>query len=60
MTHIYKAFYSLFVIACFRYAPESISELKFSQKSDVWSFGIVLHELFSYCEMSQNPKRVSR
>ncbi|XP_056629086.1 tyrosine-protein kinase JAK2 isoform X2 [Triplophysa dalaica] len=42
----------------FWYAPESISELKFSQKSDVWSFGIVLHELFSYCEISQNPKRL--
>uniref|UniRef100_A0A673HL05 Protein kinase domain-containing protein n=1 Tax=Sinocyclocheilus rhinocerous TaxID=307959 RepID=A0A673HL05_9TELE len=33
------------------YAPESISELKFSHKSDVWSFGIVLHELFSYCDI---------
>uniref|UniRef100_A0A671PMX7 Tyrosine-protein kinase n=1 Tax=Sinocyclocheilus anshuiensis TaxID=1608454 RepID=A0A671PMX7_9TELE len=28
----------------FWYAPESVSELKFSHKSDVWSFGIVLHE----------------
>uniref|UniRef100_A0A8C1XYJ9 Tyrosine-protein kinase n=1 Tax=Cyprinus carpio TaxID=7962 RepID=A0A8C1XYJ9_CYPCA len=27
----------------FWYAPESISELKFSHKSDMWSFGIVLH-----------------
>ncbi|XP_055023941.2 tyrosine-protein kinase JAK2 [Misgurnus anguillicaudatus] len=42
----------------FWYAPESISELKFSHKSDVWSFGIVLHELFSYCEISRNPKRL--
>uniref|UniRef100_A0A8C1N4L6 Tyrosine-protein kinase n=1 Tax=Cyprinus carpio TaxID=7962 RepID=A0A8C1N4L6_CYPCA len=42
----------------FWYAPESISELKFSHKSDVWSFGIVLHELFSYCDISRNPKRV--
>uniref|UniRef100_A0A8C2F5P5 Tyrosine-protein kinase n=1 Tax=Cyprinus carpio TaxID=7962 RepID=A0A8C2F5P5_CYPCA len=41
----------------FWYAPESISELKFSHKSDVWSFGIVLHELFSYCDISRNPKR---
>uniref|UniRef100_A0A671PMN3 Tyrosine-protein kinase n=1 Tax=Sinocyclocheilus anshuiensis TaxID=1608454 RepID=A0A671PMN3_9TELE len=35
----------------FWYAPESVSELKFSHKSDVWSFGIVLHELFSYCDI---------
>uniref|UniRef100_A0AAR2L0A7 Tyrosine-protein kinase n=1 Tax=Pygocentrus nattereri TaxID=42514 RepID=A0AAR2L0A7_PYGNA len=41
----------------FWYAPESISEYKFSHKSDVWSFGVVLHELFSFCELSRNPKR---
>lgn len=46
-----------FLIFC-RYAPESISESKFSHKSDVWSFGVVLHELFSYCDMNSNPKRV--
>ncbi|XP_076009174.1 tyrosine-protein kinase JAK2 [Genypterus blacodes] len=42
----------------FWYAPESINESRFSHKSDVWSFGIVLHELFSYCEMNCNPKRL--
>uniref|UniRef100_A0A7N6BWS5 Tyrosine-protein kinase n=1 Tax=Anabas testudineus TaxID=64144 RepID=A0A7N6BWS5_ANATE len=41
----------------FWYAPESINDSKFSHKSDVWSFGIVLHELFSYCDMVSNPKR---
>ncbi|XP_077462872.1 tyrosine-protein kinase JAK2 isoform X1 [Stigmatopora argus] len=42
----------------FWFAPESINEFRFSQKSDVWSFGVVLHELFSYCDMSSNPKKL--
>ncbi|KAM9384168.1 tyrosine-protein kinase JAK2 [Pholidichthys leucotaenia] len=42
----------------FWYAPESISESIFSHKSDVWSLGVVFHEIFSYCEISSNPKRL--
>ncbi|KAJ8277414.1 hypothetical protein GJAV_G00074910 [Gymnothorax javanicus] len=42
----------------FWYAPESITEFKFSHKSDVWSFGIVMYELFTYCEHARNPKRL--
>ncbi|MGH0188805.1 UNVERIFIED_CONTAM: hypothetical protein FKN15_031706 [Acipenser sinensis] len=42
----------------FWYAPESLQECKFSPKSDVWSFGVVLHELFSYCERVWSPTQV--
>lgn len=42
----------------FWYAPESINDSRFSHKSDVWSFAVVLHELFSYCDMNSNPKRL--
>ncbi|KAJ3599030.1 hypothetical protein NHX12_032993 [Muraenolepis orangiensis] len=42
----------------FWHAPECITESKFSHKSDVWSVGVLLHELFSYCNRHHNPKRL--
>ncbi|XP_068094014.1 tyrosine-protein kinase SYK isoform X1 [Hyperolius riggenbachi] len=36
------------------YAPECINYLKFSSKSDVWSFGVLMWEAFSY---GQKPYR---
>ncbi|XP_010794985.1 tyrosine-protein kinase SYK-like [Notothenia coriiceps] len=37
------------------YAPECINYLKFSSKSDVWSFGVLMWEGFSY---GQKPYKV--
>jgi serine/threonine protein kinase len=32
-------------------APEALDEHKFSEKSDVWSFGVVLYELYTRAEL---------
>lgn len=37
------------------YAPECINYFKFSSKSDVWSFGVLMWEAFSY---GQKPYKV--
>uniref|UniRef100_A0A1A8D010 Tyrosine-protein kinase n=1 Tax=Nothobranchius kadleci TaxID=1051664 RepID=A0A1A8D010_NOTKA len=42
----------------FWYAPESLTESKFSVASDIWSFGVVLYELFTYSEKSCSPPAV--
>lgn len=39
----------------FWYAPESLTESKFSVASDVWSFGIVLYELFTHSDKLFSP-----
>ncbi|XP_061458224.1 tyrosine-protein kinase JAK3 [Rhineura floridana] len=39
----------------FWYAPESLADNVFSQESDVWSFGVVLYELFTYGSKSCSP-----
>lgn len=46
-------------VCCDRYAPESLTESKFSVASDIWSFGVVLYELFTYSDKICSPPTVS-
>uniref|UniRef100_A0A670K8H6 Tyrosine-protein kinase n=1 Tax=Podarcis muralis TaxID=64176 RepID=A0A670K8H6_PODMU len=43
----------------FWYAPESLTDNKFSVASDMWSFGVVLYELFTYIDKNKSPPAVS-
>ncbi|KAM7388119.1 hypothetical protein PAMP_024319 [Pampus punctatissimus] len=39
----------------FWYAPECLTLCKFYLASDVWSFGVTMYELITYCESSKSP-----
>lgn len=42
-----------------RYAPECLTQCKFYLASDVWSFGVTLYELITFCDSSKSPMTVS-
>uniref|UniRef100_A0AAQ6ALR1 Tyrosine-protein kinase n=1 Tax=Amphiprion ocellaris TaxID=80972 RepID=A0AAQ6ALR1_AMPOC len=39
----------------FWYAPECLTLCKFYLASDVWSFGVTMYELITYCDSSKSP-----
>ncbi|XP_069460191.1 non-receptor tyrosine-protein kinase TYK2 isoform X2 [Ambystoma mexicanum] len=39
----------------FWYAVECLKECKFFYASDMWSFGVTLYELLTYCDMNESP-----
>ncbi|XP_061634780.1 tyrosine-protein kinase JAK1 isoform X3 [Phyllopteryx taeniolatus] len=40
------------------YAPECLTQCKFYLASDVWSFGVTMYELITYCDPNKTPMQL--
>lgn len=45
-------------VPCKWYAPECLTEQRYSHKSDVWSYGITMYEILTFCSKSPYSEEI--